>query len=110
MTVVNLGSAFSSVPSNSWVAVGFVAGLIPCPLTLFMMVLAVTLGIPQAGVAFAGAMAIGVLLTLTVVALATVLARGTVTLLMERFGASINSVARIFDGLAGCLLITVALA
>ena len=99
-----------SHPHGEGVAVGFVAGLIPCPLTLFMMVFAVTLGVPEAGVLFAGAMAIGVLFTLTVVALATVVARGTVTLLMERFGASINSVVRIFDGLAGCLLITVALA
>ena len=96
-------------PHGEGLAVGFVAGLIPCPLTLFVMVLAVSNGVPEAGVAFAAAMAIGVLLTLTAVAVATVLARGTVTLVMENYGASINRVVRVFDGLAGCLIVAVAL-
>ena len=97
-----------SHPHGEGLAVGFVAGLVPCPLTLFVMVLAVSNGVPEAGVVFAVAMAVGVLLTLTAVALATVLARGAVTVAMERFGASISSVVRIFDGLAGCLLIVLA--
>ena len=37
-------------------AVGFVAGLAPCPLTLFAMVLALARGVPEAGLAFAAAM------------------------------------------------------
>lgn len=35
------------------VAAGFVAGLIPCPLTLFVMTFAITRGVTLAGVAFA---------------------------------------------------------
>ncbi|UYN96429.1 MAG: sulfite exporter TauE/SafE family protein [Enhydrobacter sp.] len=32
-------------------AVGFMAGLIPCPLTLFVMTFAITRGVPEAGIA-----------------------------------------------------------
>ncbi|WP_425459635.1 hypothetical protein [Hankyongella ginsenosidimutans] len=32
------------------------AGLIPCPLTLFVMTFALSRGVPEAGVAFAGVM------------------------------------------------------
>ena len=39
---------------------GFVAGLVPCPLTLFVMTLAVSRGVPEAGLAFAVAMFLGV--------------------------------------------------
>ena len=34
-------------------AAGFAAGLIPCPLTLFVMTFAISRGVPEAGVAFA---------------------------------------------------------
>ena len=95
-------------PHGEGMAVGVVAGLIPCPLTLFMMVFAVTNGVPEAGVAFAGAMALGVLLTLTAVALATVLARGAVVVVMERYGTSLDTIVRGFDALAGGLLIVIA--
>ncbi|TIW69718.1 MAG: ABC transporter permease, partial [Mesorhizobium sp.] len=37
-------------------AVGFMAGLIPCPLTLFVMTYAISRGIPWAGLVFAVAM------------------------------------------------------
>jgi nickel/cobalt exporter len=55
--------------------VGFMAGLIPCPLTLFVMTFAISRGVPQAGVAFAAVMMIGVVLVLAAVALAAVLSR-----------------------------------
>jgi nickel/cobalt exporter len=37
-------------------AVGIIAGLVPCPLTLFTMTYAVARGVPEAGLAFALAM------------------------------------------------------
>lgn len=97
-------------PHGEGLAVGFVAGLVPCPLTLFVMVLAVSNGIPEAGVVFAVSMAVGVLLTLTAVALATVLARSAATAIMDRHGASVDFVVRVFDGLAGCLIVLIAFA
>ena len=96
-----------SHPHGEGLTVGFVAGLIPCPLTLFVMVLAVSNGVPEAGIAFAVAMAIGVL-ALTAVAVATVLARGTVTMVMERYGASVDWIVRAFDGVAGLMIIALA--
>ncbi len=63
-------------------AVGAMAGLIPCPLTLFVMTFAVSRGVPEAGVAFAVVMMIGVALTLSTVALAALaFRRGALKLL-----------------------------
>jgi ABC-type nickel/cobalt efflux system permease component RcnA len=54
---------------------GVMAGLIPCPLTLFLMFHAVSLGVPEVGLAFALAIVIGVGLVLASVAFVSVLAR-----------------------------------
>jgi len=90
-------------------AVGFVAGLVPCPLTLFAMLFALGRGVPEAGVTFAVAMAIGVGLTLAAVALLTVLAREWVVGFTVRHGASLEKLGRILDGAAGMLLVAIAL-
>ena len=45
-------------------AVGVMAGLVPCPLTLFVMSFAIARGVPAAGILFAGTMIVGVALTL----------------------------------------------
>ena len=42
------------------VMVGVIAGLVPCPLTLFAMILALGRGVPEAGLTFALAMVLGV--------------------------------------------------
>jgi nickel/cobalt transporter (NicO) family protein len=87
------------------VAVGVAAGLIPCPLTLFVMVLALSKDIAAAGVAFAGAMMLGIGLTLGAVAALAVIGRNTFAIMLTRYGASIAAVARGLDGVAGVLLI-----
>ncbi len=56
-------------------AFGFFAGLIPCPLTLFVMTFASARGVPEAGLAFAAMMLIGVAAVLTSVAAVAVFAR-----------------------------------
>ena len=43
-------------PPREGVAVGIIAGLIPCPLTLFVMVTAIARDVPAAGLAFAASM------------------------------------------------------
>ena len=91
------------------IMVGVVAGLVPCPLTLFAMVLALARGVPEAGLTFAVAMTLGVGLTLGAVALLTVFARGRVVALSARHGASIAGLARVLDGLAGALLLSIGL-
>ena len=44
---------------------GVVAGLVPCPLTLFAMVAGISRGVPEAGLTFAVATLFGVAFTLS---------------------------------------------
>lgn len=70
------------------IAVGFIAGLVPCPLTLFAMFFALSRGVPEAGLTFAIAMMVGVGLTLCAVAVTAVLARGFVERTTARHGTA----------------------
>lgn len=90
-------------------AVGFVTGLIPCPLTLFVMFAALSRGVPEAGLVFAVAMMLGVLTTLTGVAILTVFMRDRMVSFTAHYGASIDSLTRLLDGAAGVLLIALSL-
>ena len=99
------GHASHSHDERNGVMVGMVAGLVPCPLTLFAMVLALSRGVPEAGLTFALAMVLGVGLTLGAVALLTVIARGWVVRVSARHGASIAALSRVLDGIAGALLL-----
>ena len=89
------------------VTVGFVAGLVPCPLTLFAMFFALSRGVPEAGVVFAVAMMLGVLATLASVAALTIFMRDRLMNLMGRYGGSLRTLTRLFDGAAGALLIVI---
>lgn len=84
---------------------GITAGLIPCPLTLFTMTLAIARGIPEAGLAFALAMLIGVALTLSTFAAASALARDGLSHVLERHGTSLQWTGRIFEFTAGSILL-----
>jgi ABC-type nickel/cobalt efflux system permease component RcnA len=92
-------------PHREGLAVGFIAGLVPCPLTLFAMFFALGRGVPEAGLTFAVAMMLGVCLTLCAVAALTVLAREFVVRITARHGASLHRLGQVLDGLAGGLLI-----
>lgn len=96
-------------PHGEGWTVGFVAGLVPCPLTLFVMFLALSRGIPEAGLIFAVAMLGGIMLTLSAVAVATTLARDSLAHLIERHGHNVERLGRALDGLAGLLLIVIGL-
>ena len=92
-------------PYGEGIAVGFVAGLVPCPLTLIIMFYALSRGVPEAGLTFAAAMMLGVLATLASVALFIVFARDWVVRAAARHGASVDRLARILDVVAGSLVI-----
>ena len=94
---------------NEGLAVGFVAGLVPCPLTLFAMFFALSRGVPEAGLVFAAAMMIGILTTLATVALLTVFMRDRLVNFTARHGASMQRLMRFLDGAAGVLLIVLSL-
>lgn len=62
------------------------AGLVPCPLTTFVMVYAVSRGVVLAGLAVSLAMAIGLIATLALFALGAIFARERTLHIFNRFG------------------------
>lgn len=84
------------------------AGLVPCPLTLFVMTFATARGVPEAGVAFAAMMIVGVGAVLSAVAMATVLARAGFGAAIKRFGRGLALMSRGILALTGAVLIALA--
>jgi nickel/cobalt transporter (NicO) family protein len=91
------------------IAVGFVAGLVPCPLTLFVMVFAISQGVPEAGLAFSMSMFLGVSAVLISVALISAFAREWTLSLMQQRGDQITTAVRSVDLISGILLLTLSL-
>ena len=89
------------------VLVGVIAGLVPCPLTLFAMFLALSRGVPEAGLTFAVAMMLGVGLTLGAVAALTVAARDWLVAFVERHGGSVEKASRVLEAGTGMTLIVI---
>lgn len=91
------------------IAVGFIAGLVPCPLTLFLMFYATSRGVPEAGLTFAAAMLVGVGVVLVIVALLSAFARCFVVAFSADHGLSMAQVSRAIDIAAGLVLMALAL-
>lgn len=89
------------------IAVGVVAGLVPCPLTLFVTFYALSRGIPEAGLTFAFAMMAGIAATLAGVAIVSIVARDRLIALLARHGSSLSRLLRVLDGLSGLLLVAI---
>ncbi|MBX4863753.1 ABC transporter permease [Rhizobium bangladeshense] len=94
--------------SQEGVAVGFVAGLIPCPLTLFAMTFAMIHQVPITGVLFAISMMLGVGLTLSAVALLSVAFREQLSRLLRERPRLLALASKGIEGLAGTILLGVA--
>lgn len=90
-------------------AVGFMAGLIPCPLTLFVMTFAISRGVPVAGILFAITMMAGVALTLSTVAVLSILFRERLVHLFDSRPRLFDFISRGIEGSAGCILAGVAI-
>jgi nickel/cobalt exporter len=93
--------------SSQGMMVGVMAGLIPCPLTLFVMIFALSRGVPEAGIVFAIAIMLGVALTLSFVAILAISVRSSVTTLIERYGGQFDYAGRSIEAAAGILLILI---
>ena len=85
--------------------VGVIAELIPCPLTLFAMVLALARGVPAAGLTFALSMFLGAGLTLA--AVAVIVARTWLVATVTSHGASIERLSRLLEGLTRAMLVAI---
>ena len=71
------------------------------------MFLALSRGVPEAGLTFALAMMLGIGLTLGTVAALTIGAREWVIVYVSRYGGSIETTSRVLEALTGALLIAV---
>ncbi|WP_122523197.1 ABC transporter permease [Pannonibacter phragmitetus] len=90
-------------------AFGVMAGMIPCPLTLFVMTFAVSRGVPQAGVAFAAVMMAGIAGILATVALAAVAFRRSLLLAFTRHPKLIGTVSRCLLAFSALTLLLLAI-
>jgi nickel/cobalt exporter len=90
-------------------AVGVMAGLIPCPLTLFVMTFAIARGVPAAGILFAGTMMIGVALTLSCVAVLSIMLRERLVRFVEGRPRLFEAITRSIEGVAGAALVALAI-
>jgi ABC-type nickel/cobalt efflux system permease component RcnA len=88
--------------------VGLMAGIVPCPLTLFVMTFAIGRGVPQAGVAFACAMMVGIALVLASVTVVAIVFRKWLTRFVETRGAYLHGATRIFEAASGAVLMLIA--
>jgi nickel/cobalt exporter len=89
-------------------AVGVMAGLVPCPLTLFVMTFAIARGVPAAGILFAATMMIGVALTLSCVAILSILLRERLVHFVEGRPRLFEAITRSIEGMAGAALVALA--
>lgn len=89
-------------------AFGLVSGLVPCPLSLFVMTFAIGRAVPEAGIAFALVMLVGVAFTLAIVALTAVCARGALVRLLDRRPRAIARATVALQVGAGLLLLAIA--
>lgn len=85
--------------------VALTAGLVPCPLTLFVVVAALSRGVPEAGLVFAGSMLIGIALTLGLVVVVAVLGRQTLLNLLSRKSGGLRKLSKGLEAVAGVLII-----
>lgn len=102
-----LGWRFRSTAEGPGVAI--FAGLIPCPLTLFAMIFAIGHGVPEAGLAFAISMVMGVATTLGVVAFVAVFARKWLVAIFDSKQRHLTRLSRVVEGLAGTFLFLIGL-
>jgi len=88
--------------------IGFIAGLVPCPLTLFVMTFAILHQVVGTGLLFALSMMLGVTATLGSVALLAVLFGTQLAALLGRYPTLFGRASRSIEGGAGIILASVA--
>jgi ABC-type nickel/cobalt efflux system permease component RcnA len=90
-------------------AFGFAAGLIPCPLTLFAMTFASAHGVPEAGIAFAAMMLIGVAVVLGAITGLAVSVRAGLTRVVVLRLSGLAAVSRAALAITGVAFVLIAI-
>ena len=86
--------------------VAFATGLVPCPLTTFIMVYSLANGVLLAGLLITGAMAIGMIATIFLFAAVTILLRERGIRFFERTAAARERIGRVLEILSAVLIIS----
>ncbi|WP_153769347.1 hypothetical protein [Labrenzia sp. CE80] len=81
------------------------SGLVPCPLTLFVVVAALSRGVPEAGHVFAGSALVGIALKFGVVVLAAMAGGRTVVHYVSSTCGAFRHLSRLLDAVAGVLIV-----
>lgn len=84
-------------PAGDSKALAFFTGLVPCPLTTFIMVYASARGLVWAGLAITGAMAAGMVVTILLFVLAAMLLRGQALGFLARTERARERLGRILE-------------
>jgi nickel/cobalt transporter (NicO) family protein len=79
-------------------ALAFATGLVPCPLTTFIMVYASTRGIVGAGLLLTGAMALGMMATILLFVICTILLRERALRFLVRTATTREWLGRVLEG------------
>ncbi len=90
-------------------AVGFMAGLVPCPLTLFVMTFSILHQVVITGILFAMTMMLGVGMTLSAVALLAVLFREQLSRLLRTRPRLLAATSKSIGAIAGLILVAIAI-
>ena len=103
-----MGTGHQHIGARSGIFAVF-SGLIPCPLTLFVMTYAMGKSVASAGLVFAVFMMAGVALTLAATATASVLLRSSMMRLLSERTWAFHAAAKALQSVAGLILVLVAL-
>ena len=87
----------------------FVTGLIPCPLTTFIMSYALARGLLAAGLAVTAAMTLGMIVTIAGVTLTATLARGRFMSLLARTGGWRHRAGQVLEIAGAAMVLTLGL-
>jgi nickel/cobalt exporter len=86
-------------------ALAFAAGLVPCPLTTFIMVYAVSNGIIVAGLLLTAGMVVGMIITIAIFAVSAVLLRERIFHLMKRTAGTRERFGQILELIGAAAII-----
>jgi nickel/cobalt exporter len=94
------------IPNGNAFLVAFTTGLVPCPLTTFIMVYSLANGILISGLLITGAMAIGMITTIFLFVCGTILLRERALHFFERTEAARERIGRALETLSALLLVS----
>lgn len=102
----SLRSDHNHQPGDGGKTLAFVTGLIPCPLTTFILSYAMARGLLAAGIAVTAAMSLGTIFTISGIAFAAALSRRRFMTLLDRTEGWRHKVGRVLE-IGGSIMVLI---